>query len=254
MTEPTDAEIDEVTVGILGYAALDKKTNETARMIARAVLAKWGAPPAVAGEPVGCVWQHEETGRTGFVDCWQVENGWQENNPQLRLVSKLYTSPPAVAPWRSAVLDLIDECPGLTMEQAHWLSRRVKELDFTSTPQPTQAQAGAGDVASLVQAAQDFVLDPTSLQKKLHLEAQAWGLLAYTPQPAQAQAVAVLTADDLKQPRNGKQWRVEWWNESCRMLLPVDKKLDRFQAYRTGTLMFTIKDKPGIKGGQHGDD
>ena len=74
-----------------------------------------------------------------------------------------------------------------------------------------------------------------------------WG----TPQPAQAQAVAVLTADDLKQPRNGKQWRVEWWNESCRMLLPVDKKLDRFQAYRTGTLMFTIKDKPGIKGGQH---
>ena len=39
--------------------------------------------------------------------------------------------------------DLIDECPGLTVEQDRWLSRRVKELDFASTPQPTQAQAGA---------------------------------------------------------------------------------------------------------------
>lgn len=52
-------------------------------------------------------------------------------------------TPPAVAPWRSAVLDLIDDCPGLTLEQDHWLSRRVKELDFATTPQPTQAQAGA---------------------------------------------------------------------------------------------------------------
>ena len=48
--------------------------------------------------------------------------------------------------------------------------------------------AGAGEVASLVQSAQAFVLDPTSLQKKLHLEAQAWGPLASTTQPAQAQA------------------------------------------------------------------
>ena len=45
-------------------------------------------------------------------------------------------------PWRSAVLDLIDDCPGLTLEQDRWLSRRVKELDFASTPQPTQPQAG----------------------------------------------------------------------------------------------------------------
>lgn len=48
-------------------------------------------------------------------------------------------TPPAVAPWRSAVLDLIDDCPDLTLEQDHWLSRRVKELDFATTPQPTQA-------------------------------------------------------------------------------------------------------------------
>lgn len=52
-------------------------------------------------------------------------------------------TPALAAPWRSAVLDLIDECPGLTMEQDRWLSRRVKELDFESTPQPIQPQAGA---------------------------------------------------------------------------------------------------------------
>lgn len=60
-----------------------------------------------------------------------------------RAVLAKWGTPPAVAPWRSAVLDLIDDCPGLTMEQDQWLSRRVKELDFASTPQPTQAQAGA---------------------------------------------------------------------------------------------------------------
>ena len=48
---PTDEVIDAVTLEVLGYAALDKDTNETARLIARAVLAKWGQP-AVKGEPV----------------------------------------------------------------------------------------------------------------------------------------------------------------------------------------------------------
>lgn len=38
--------------------------------------------------------------------------------------------------WRSAVLDLIDDCPGLSLEQDRWLSRRVKELDFPSAPPP----------------------------------------------------------------------------------------------------------------------
>lgn len=92
MTEPTDAEIialaDETRTaegGANGYILPIS--------FARAVLAKWGTPPAVAGEQVGWMWQHDETGRTGFVDCWQVENGWQEGNPRLRLISKLYTTP-----------------------------------------------------------------------------------------------------------------------------------------------------------------
>ena len=50
---PTDAEIDEVTLDVLGYAALDKETNDTARMIARAVLAKWGTQPQAGAVPQG---------------------------------------------------------------------------------------------------------------------------------------------------------------------------------------------------------
>ena len=57
---PTDAEIDEVTLDVLGYAALDKETNDTARMIARAVLAKWGTPQQEAQEPVNG-WSVEAT-------------------------------------------------------------------------------------------------------------------------------------------------------------------------------------------------
>ena len=52
-------------------------------------------------------------------------------------------APAGETPWRSAVLNLIDECPGLTMEQDRWLSRRVKELEFASAPRPTAQAAGS---------------------------------------------------------------------------------------------------------------
>lgn len=90
---PTDAEIDALLRPFYESDDAAEMAKYDDRLTARAVLAKWGTPQAVAGEPVGWMWQHEETGRTGFVDCWQVENGWQENNPRLRLVSKLYTTP-----------------------------------------------------------------------------------------------------------------------------------------------------------------
>jgi hypothetical protein len=41
-------------------------------------------------KPVAWMWQHEETGRTGFVDEWQVAVGWAPQNPRLKLVTPLY--------------------------------------------------------------------------------------------------------------------------------------------------------------------
>ena len=68
--------------------------------------------------------------------------------------------------------------------------------------------------------------------------------------------VEPLTADGMKEPKNGQHWRVEWWNESCRMMLPTNKKLDHFQSFKNGTLMLTIKQAAhgiGIKkGDSHG--
>lgn len=61
-----------------------------------------------------------------------------------------------------------------------------------------------------------------------------------------------LNADTLREPINGDEWRVEWWNESCRMMLPAGMILDCFQAYKNGTLQFTIKKRAAIasvKGG-----
>jgi len=155
MTDPTDDEIDALVAAYLGDCG-----PQATRVYSfvRAVLAKWGTPPAVAGEKVYLV-------ATGLTN----EAG----------------------------------TVGLYERHDRFVPLADCEVLYTA-PQPTQAQAGS------------------------------------------------VTADDLKQPRNGAQWRVEWWNESCRMLLPANKRLDSFQTYRNGTLMFTIKEKSGIKGGQHG--
>lgn len=68
-----------------------------------------------------------------------------------------------------------------------------------------------------------------------------------------ADALQVASADNLREPTNGTAWRVEWWNESARLMLPAGSKLDSFQSYRNGTLMFTIKRIPA-PGATHGGD
>lgn len=52
----------------------------------------------VSQQPVAWMWQHDETGRTGFVDVWQVENGWQQQNPRLRLIRPLVFGDSVVPP------------------------------------------------------------------------------------------------------------------------------------------------------------
>lgn len=43
-------------------------------------------------EPVAFMWQHDETGRCGFVEAHFDRAHWQEHNPRLVIVSPLYTS------------------------------------------------------------------------------------------------------------------------------------------------------------------
>ena len=101
-----------------------------------------------------------------------------------------------VAPWRSAVLDLIDECPGLTMEQDHWLSRRVKELDFASTPQPSQPHAvNQADRPLIVRLAEDFAEDCVTAGY-VTTKAASYGRLMYEALSLQAQAGTVPLTDE----------------------------------------------------------
>ena len=45
-------------------------------------------------EPVAFEYQHEETGVIGYIDQWQIDNGFCKNNPRLQLIGPLYRHPP----------------------------------------------------------------------------------------------------------------------------------------------------------------
>lgn len=42
------------------------------------------------GEPVAYMWQHDETGRIGFVEAEQIANGFEAANPRLHIIGPLY--------------------------------------------------------------------------------------------------------------------------------------------------------------------
>jgi hypothetical protein len=44
----------------------------------------------VEQEPVAYMWQNDETGNVGFVDPWQIENGWKKGNPRLHIITPLF--------------------------------------------------------------------------------------------------------------------------------------------------------------------
>ena len=73
---PTDEAIDAVTLEVLGYAALDKDTNETARLIARAVLAKWGTPAPVG---VGEVAERYRNAIASACEGWTMPDGLRKH-------------------------------------------------------------------------------------------------------------------------------------------------------------------------------
>jgi hypothetical protein len=49
-------------------------------------------------EPIGYLFQHEETGLTTVVDVQQVEWGFEKNNPRHQKIGPVYTTPPAAQP------------------------------------------------------------------------------------------------------------------------------------------------------------
>ena len=54
--------------------------------------------PAPVQEPVGYLFQHEETGLTTVVDVQQVEWGFEKSNPRHQKIGPVYLTPPAAQP------------------------------------------------------------------------------------------------------------------------------------------------------------
>lgn len=135
---------------------------------------------------------------------------------------------------------------GLSMDQLVRLVQATHSaLAQQSAPSEQPAQGGRETLRELLAQSAAFAV---AAERKGEYRGAYWAAdaiqlsgdfrAALAQQPA---ASVALTADDLKEPKNGTSWRVEWWNESARLMLPTDSKLDSFQSYRNGTLMFTIK-------------
>ena len=92
-------------------------------------------------------------------------------------------------------------------------------------------------------------LNGKEYERPLYTEQQVQAMLAASPTPPQP------AADDMREPKNGKEWHVEWWNESLRMMLPSDMRLAGVKHFSSGTMTLTLKQRKaahGIKGADDG--
>ena len=104
-------------------------------------------------KPVAWMWQHDETGRVGFVDQWQLDNGWEKTNPRLKVTAPLYArpAPPVAAPTVKDVLT-VAELPALPEDAvhgrcAHWLQGFTFKHKRDPYPQEAWDAAIASDRA-----------------------------------------------------------------------------------------------------------
>jgi hypothetical protein len=88
---PTDKQLEDFAVEeqFLLFCDVDEFTQ-----IARAVLAKWGTPPAVAGEPV---FAFRRKGFDDFCTCTEERYAELSAKPNLFETRIFYTTPPAQA-------------------------------------------------------------------------------------------------------------------------------------------------------------
>jgi hypothetical protein len=75
-----------------------------------------------SGEPVAWMWQHEETGRVGFVDDWQVQHGWQAGNPRCKIITAL------VRPSAQQATDAVEQWGHIANEWADMATNGVQWL------------------------------------------------------------------------------------------------------------------------------
>ena len=66
-------------------------------------------------EPAVHMWQHEETGRVGFVEASQPLDQWTKANPRLAIVAKIHTE----AQLKQAVRDAYEDAAKVAATTCH---------------------------------------------------------------------------------------------------------------------------------------
>jgi len=69
-------------------------------------------------EPAIWMWQHEETGLVGHTDYWQLKNGWQKQNPRLKIFATLYTDAQLQAYGEAKRREALEEAAKICEESA----------------------------------------------------------------------------------------------------------------------------------------
>jgi hypothetical protein len=86
------------------------------------------AQPAPVQEPIGYLFQHDETGLTTVVDVQQVEWGFEKNNPRHQKIGPVYTIPAAAQrQWVGLTDEEVQTTWDSVMDGAVFTRRKVYE-------------------------------------------------------------------------------------------------------------------------------
>jgi hypothetical protein len=83
-------------------------------------------PATTVQEPIGYLFQHEETGLTMVVDVQQVEWGFEKNNPRHQKIGPVYTTPPAAQRQWVGLTDEQISAIGSKIFPSTWNTRHVE--------------------------------------------------------------------------------------------------------------------------------
>ncbi len=111
------------------------------------------AAPSVAPEPVAWMWQHDETGRTGFVGSGFDRAHWEEHNPRLKIIAPCFVHPPRAPLTREALAEIVRSHLTSTYHCTRvweaWHVGTMTEDDF----EPASESDMAEDIADAILAA-----------------------------------------------------------------------------------------------------
>lgn len=95
-------------------------------------------------EPESFMYQHEDTGQIGYVDPWQIANGFEAANPRLQVIGPLYTADQMHAFRAEGVREALERAAQLCAAE------RAKHMEQAGRNDGRQSDIAFGSVNSAV--------------------------------------------------------------------------------------------------------